>query len=61
MTTPEPADGPVIVRGHATPLEVAAVLASLRPVDAQTSPDRYERWRSTRLAALNRPISRPVR
>jgi hypothetical protein len=61
MTTPEPFDGPVIVRGHATALEVAAVLASLRPVDAQTSSDRYERWRATRLAALNRPISRPVR
>jgi hypothetical protein len=61
MTTPEPVDGPVIVRGHASALEVAAVLASLRRVDAQTSPDRYERWRATRLAALNRPISRPVR
>ena len=61
MTTPEPADGPVIVRGHATALEVAAVLASLRPGDAPTSPDRYERWRATRLAALNRPMSRPVR
>ncbi len=61
MTTPEPADGPVIVRGHATALEVAAVLASLRPLAAQTSPDRYERWRATRLAALSRPISRPVR
>jgi hypothetical protein len=61
MTTPEPADGPVIVRGQATALEVAAVLASLRPVAAQTSPDRYERWRAIRLAALRRPISRPVR
>jgi hypothetical protein len=61
MTTPEPADGPVIVRGHATALEVAAVLASLRLVDAQISPDGYERWRATRLAALNRPMSRPVR
>lgn len=61
MTTLEPADGPVIVRGHATALEVAAVLASLRPVDAQISPDRYERWRATRLAALRQPMSRPVR
>jgi hypothetical protein len=61
MSTPEPVDGPVVVRGHASALEVAAVLASLRRVDAQTSPARYERWRATRLAALNRPISRPVR
>ena len=61
MTSPEPADGLVIVRGHATAEEVAAVLASFRRVDTPTAHDRYERWRATRLAALNQPTSRPVR
>ena len=61
MTSPESADGLVIVRGHATAEEVAAVVASFRHVDKQTAQDRYERWRATRLAALNQPTSRPVR
>ena len=61
MTSPGPADGLVIVRGRATAEEVAAVLASLRHVDAPTARNRYEHWRATRLAALNQPISRPVR
>jgi hypothetical protein len=61
VTSPETADGLVIVRGHATDEEVAAVLASLRHVDSQTSRDRYDHWRATRLAALNQPLSRPMR
>lgn len=61
MTSPETADELVIVRGHATDEEVAAVLASLRHVGSQTSRDRYEHWRTTRLAALNQPSSRPMR
>jgi hypothetical protein len=60
MTSPETADGLAIVRGHATAEEVAAVLASLRHVDSQASRNRYERWRATRLAALNQPTSRPM-
>ena len=61
MTSPEPVDGLVIVRGHATAEEVAAVVASLRQVDSRAARDRYEQWRATRLAALraNRPGGSP--
>ena len=34
---------------------------SAEPDGRGPAPDRYERWRATRLAALNRPVSRPVR
>lgn len=46
----------VEVRGNATADEVAAVLAALskRATDQAREPDRYERWRRTRLAAVSR-------
>jgi hypothetical protein len=45
----------VTIRGNATPEDVAAVLATLREL-AQRAPavNRYELWRSNRLAALRR-------
>jgi 2-polyprenyl-6-methoxyphenol hydroxylase-like FAD-dependent oxidoreductase len=54
-------ESPVVVRGPATAEEVAAVLAALRRSDGRAALDRYERWRATRLAALNRSVSRPLR
>lgn len=61
MTAPVSADGLVVVRGQATAEEVAALLASLRRADSRPSLDGYERWRASRLAAVNRPVSRSVR
>ena len=48
---------PVVVRGNATPEEVAAVLAALQRAGAEApvrAPDGYERWRRTRLTAIAR-------
>ena len=45
----------MIVRGNATPEEIAAVLAALQRAGANApvrAPDGYARWRRTRLAAL---------
>jgi hypothetical protein len=49
----------IAVRGTATPEELAAVLAVVSRVEtpqvqASDQPDRYLRWRRTRLAALRR-------
>ena len=42
----------VRVRGNATAEELAAVLALVSHVERGVEPDRYERWRLARLAAL---------
>jgi hypothetical protein len=49
----------IAVRGNATPEELAAVLAVVSRVEtprveASDQPDRYLRWRRTRVAALRR-------
>jgi hypothetical protein len=44
---------PILVRGNATPEEVAAVLAVVTS-RSDAAPDPYTRWRQGRLAALRR-------
>jgi hypothetical protein len=44
----------LLVKGSATPEEVAAVLAVVAARPAPALDDPYRRWRRTRLAALRR-------
>lgn len=48
----------IVVRGNASPEEVAAVLAALQQHTRTRPRDRYALWRATRLAAVKAALPR---